>query len=99
MAQILKVVDPYKDYKVFTDASKDGLGVILSQEGHVVCYESRKLKDHEWNYVVHDLELEAIVHALKMWHDYLSGKKNLLLTNNTCVKHLFTHPGLNSRQA
>ena len=64
----------------------------------MVCYESRKLKDHERNYVVHDLELETVVHALKMWHHYLLGKKFLLLIDNTYVKHLFTHPGLNARQ-
>jgi len=71
----------------------------LSQEGHVVCYESRKLKDHERNYVVHDLELTAVVHALKMWRHYLLGRKFLLLTDNTCVKNLFTQSGLNARQA
>ena len=71
MAQILKVVDPYKDYIVCAYASKDGLGGILSPEGHVVCYESRKLKENEQNYVVHYLEFEAVVHALKMWCRYL----------------------------
>ena len=65
----------------------------------MVCYESRKLKEHEQNYVAHDLELEAKVHALKMWRHYLLGKKFLLLTENTCVKNLFTHPGLNARQS
>ena len=54
MELILKVVDPYKDYTVCIDASKEGLGGALSQEGHVVCYETCKLKDHECNYVVHD---------------------------------------------
>ena len=71
---------------------------VLSQEGNVVCFESHKLKEHEQNYVVHDLELEAMVHALKMWCHYLLGKKFLLLTDNTCVKNLFTQPGLNARQ-
>ena len=66
MALILKVANPYKAYTVCTDASKEGLGGVISQEGHVVCYESRKLKDHKHNYVVHDLELVAVVHALKM---------------------------------
>ena len=93
------MVDPYKDYTVCIYASKEGLGGILSQEGHVLCYESCNLKDHEQNYVLHDLELAAVVHALKMWHHYLLRKKFLLLTDNTYVKHLFTHLGLNSRQA
>ena len=47
MALILKVADPYKDYTVCTNASKEGLGGLKYQEGHVVCYESHKLKDHE----------------------------------------------------
>jgi hypothetical protein len=44
---ILKVVDPYKDFTVCIDASKEGLGGVLSQDGHVICYESQKLKEHE----------------------------------------------------
>ena len=55
MAPKLKVVDPYKDYTVCTYASKEELWGVLSQEGHVVCYEYRKLKEHEQNYAVHDL--------------------------------------------
>ena len=90
MSPILKLVDPYKEYTVCIDASKEGLGGLLSQEGNVVCYESRKLKVHERNYVVHDLELAVLVHALKMWHHYLLGKNFHLLIDNTCVKHLFT---------
>ena len=65
----------------------------------MVCYEYRKLKYHEWNYVFHDLELATLVHALKMWRHYLLQKKFLLITNNTCVKKLFTQHGLNDRQA
>jgi hypothetical protein len=55
-------------------ACKEGIGGVLTQNGHVVCYESRKLKEHERNYATHDLELVAIVHALKMWRNYLMGK-------------------------
>jgi len=40
------------------------------QEGHVICYESRKLKEHEKNYATHDLELAAIIHAFQMWRHY-----------------------------
>jgi hypothetical protein len=64
---ILKVADPDKDFIVCVDASKEGLGGVLTQEGHVIFYESRKLKEHERNYVTHDLELVAVIHALKMW--------------------------------
>jgi hypothetical protein len=63
----LKVVDPDKDFTICVDVSKEGLGGVLTQEGHTFCYESRKLKEHEKNYVTHDLELAAVIHALKMW--------------------------------
>jgi hypothetical protein len=63
---ILKIVDPDEDFIVCTDACKEGLGGFFSQNDHVICYESRKLKEHERNYATHDLELEKIVLALKM---------------------------------
>ena len=91
------MANTYKDYIVCTNAIKEGLGGVISQEGHVVCYESHNLKDHEQNYVVHELELATVVHALKMWCHYLLGKKFILLTYTTCIKHMFTHLGLNSR--
>ena len=50
-----------------TDACNDGLGGVLTQEGHVIAYESRKLKIHENNYATYDLELFVVIHALKMW--------------------------------
>ena len=98
-APILRIVDPEKDCVVWTDACKEGLGGILTQEGHVICYESRKLKDHERNYAMHDLELVAIVHALKMWRHYLIGRKFELRTDHLGLKYLFDQPNLNARQA
>jgi hypothetical protein len=59
-------VDPNKDFTVFVDAIKEGMGGVLTQDGHVICYESRKLKKHERNYITHDLELATVIHALKM---------------------------------
>jgi hypothetical protein len=56
-AHVLKIADPNKDFLVCTDACKEGLGGVLMQEGHVICYESRKLNEHEFNYVTHDMEL------------------------------------------
>jgi hypothetical protein len=64
----------------------------------VVCYESRKLKEHARNYATHDLDLAMIVHALKMWTHYLMGKKFKLNTDHYGLKHLFGQPTLNSRQ-
>ena len=98
-APVLKVDDPLKNYTVCIDASLEGVGGVLSQDRHVVYYKSCKLKEHESKYVVHDLELAAMVHALKMWLHYLLEKQFLLLTDNTCVKILFTQSGLNARQA
>jgi hypothetical protein len=66
-APILRIADPNEDFVVCTDACKEGLGGVLSQNGFVICYESIKLKEHERNYATHDLELAAIVHALKKW--------------------------------
>jgi hypothetical protein len=63
---ILKIADPAEYFVVCTDACKEGLSVFLTQKDHLVCYESKKLKEQERNYATHDLELAAIVHALKM---------------------------------
>jgi hypothetical protein len=91
-------VDPDKDFTVCVDARKEGLGGVLTKYGHVICYESRKLKEHEQNYVTHDLELAVIIHALKMWRNYLRGRKFMLLTHNSGVKYFFSQSDLNARQ-
>jgi hypothetical protein len=98
-APILRIVDPNKDFVVCIDACKEGLGGVFSQNGHVVCYDSRKLKEHERHYVTHDLELEAIVHALNMWRNYLMGKIFELRTDHSGLKYLFGQPTLNSKQS
>ena len=72
---------------------------MLSQENCVIAYESRKLKQHERNYATHDLELAAIVHALKMWRHYLIGRKFFLMSDNVSLKYLFDQQNLNARQA
>ena len=97
-ALVLKVVDPEKDFVVCTDACGQGLGGVLMQENHVICYESRKLKEHEKNYATHDLELAAIVHSLNMWRHYLMGSKFELRTDHCSLKYLFDQPSLNARQ-
>ena len=68
------------------------------QDNHMICYESRKLKEHEKNYATHDLELVAIVRALKMWRNYLMGRRFELRTNHCGLKYLFNQPTLNARQ-
>ena len=71
----------------------------LTQEGHVIAYESRKLKIHEKNYTTYDLELAAIIHALKMWRHHLIKRKFMLMTDNKGLKDLLDQPNLNVRQA
>jgi hypothetical protein len=98
-APILRIVDPNKDFTVCTGACNEGLGGVLSQNGYVVCYESKKMKEHERNYTTHDLELESIVHALKMWRHYLMGKSFELRTYHSGLKYLFGQPTLNSKKS
>jgi hypothetical protein len=98
-APILRIVDPNASFIVCIDACKEGLGGVLSQNGYVVCYESRKLKEHERHYATHYLELEAIVHALNIWRHYLMGKRFQLRTYNHGIKYLFEQPTLNSKQS
>jgi hypothetical protein len=66
-APILRIANPNEDFIVCTNACKEGLGGVLNQNGFVVCYESRNLKEHERLYATHDLELASIVHTLKKW--------------------------------
>jgi len=66
-APILNISDPSKEYVVCADASKEGVGCVLMQEGRVIVYESRKLKGYEKKYFAYDLELTTIIHALRMW--------------------------------
>ena len=71
IALILKVPDMDKEFLVCMDASKEGLGRVLMQDGRVITYISRTLRRHEENYAMHDLELLAIVYALRVWRQYL----------------------------
>jgi hypothetical protein len=97
-APVLNIVDPNKSFLVCTDACKEGLGGVLTKNGHVIGYESRNLKEHESNYATHDLELAAIVHALKMWRNYIMGKRFELRTDHSGLKYLFKQPTLNVRK-
>jgi hypothetical protein len=68
------------------------------QEGEVVAYVSRQLRKHEQNYLTHDLELVAIVHALKIWRHYMIWNKCQIFTDHTSLKYMFTLKDLNLRQ-
>ena len=97
-APVLKLPDFTKLFTVMTDASGQAIGGVLTQEGHPVAYESRKLRIHELNYPTHDLELLAVVHALKLWRHYLLGRRFELHTDHKSLKWIFTQPDLNMRQ-
>jgi reverse transcriptase-like protein len=60
------IPDPSLEYSVYRDASKHSFGCVLMQDRRVVAYASRQLKTHEVNYPTHDLELAAVVFALKI---------------------------------
>ena len=77
-----------KKYVIFSDSSLNGLGCVLMQEGKVVTYASRQLKPHENNYSMHDLELAAIVFALKIWRHYLYEVKCFIYTDHKSLKYL-----------
>jgi hypothetical protein len=68
---VLAMPDIHKSFDIYCDASKQGLGCVLMQEGHVIAYVSRQLRKHEQNYPTHDLELAAVIHTLKIWRHYL----------------------------
>ena len=87
-----------KEYTLYSDASCTGLGCVLMQDGKVVAYASRQLKPHEQNYPTHDLELAAIVFALKIWRHYLYGEKCRIYTDHKSLKYLLTQKELNLRQ-
>jgi hypothetical protein len=70
-APVLAQPDNSKPFDVYCDASGTGLGCVLMQDNRVIAYASRALRPHEQNYPTHDLELAAVVHALKMWRQYL----------------------------
>ncbi|GJW10768.1 putative reverse transcriptase domain-containing protein [Tanacetum coccineum] len=81
-APILSLPDEIEDFVVYCDASNQGLGCVLMQRGKVIVYASRQLKIHEKNYTTHDLELGAVVFALKTWRHYLCGTKSVIYTDH-----------------
>ncbi|KAL4030883.1 hypothetical protein IC575_009137 [Cucumis melo] len=97
-APVLTVPDGSESFVIYSDASKKGLGCVLMQQGKVVAYASRQMKSHEQNYPTHDLELAAVVFALKIWRHYLYGEKIQIFTDHKSLKYFFTQKELNMRQ-
>ena len=85
-------------FVVYSDASRQGLGCVLMQNDRVIAYASRQLKKHEQNYPTHDLELAAVVFALKIWRHYLYGVPCRIFTDHKSLKYIFTQKELNLRQ-
>ena len=98
-APVLKIEDPDKEFMVCIDACKEGIGGVFMQEGKVVCYESRKLNEHEGNYVTNYIELEVIIHAFKMWRHYLLGRRFVIMSDHSGVRLLFDQPNMNSKKS
>ncbi|GJT57291.1 putative reverse transcriptase domain-containing protein [Tanacetum coccineum] len=97
-APVLALPDGPKDFVVYYDESRLGLGCVLIQRGKVIAYASRQLKVHEKNYTTHDLELRAIVFALKIWRHYLYGTKTVIYMDHKSLQHNFSQKELNMRQ-
>jgi hypothetical protein len=90
--------DMEKPFLIYCNASGQGLGCVLMQDDHVVAYASRQLREHDEKYLTHDLELAAIVHALKIWRYYIMCKRCEFYLHHKSLKYIFTHPDLNLRQ-
>ena len=84
-----------RDYTMYSDASRIGLGYVLMQDEKVVAYASRQLKPHEQNYLTHDLELAAVVFTLKIWRHYLYGEKCRIFIDHKSPKYFLTQKDLN----
>jgi hypothetical protein len=90
--------DMEKPFSIYCEASSQGLGCVLMQDGHVVAYASRQLRKHVENYPTHDLELAVMVHALKIWRHCIIGKRCEVYSEHKSLKYIFTQPDLNLRQ-
>jgi hypothetical protein len=95
---ILVLPDMEKSFSNYCDASGQGLGCVLMEDGRVVAHASRQLRKHEVNYPTHDLVLAAVIHALKIWRHYLMRKRCELYTDHKSLKYIFTQSNLNHRQ-
>ncbi|GJY28046.1 putative reverse transcriptase domain-containing protein [Tanacetum coccineum] len=95
---ILALLEGSENFVVYCDVSHKGLGAVLMQREKVIAYASRQLKVHEKNYTTYDLELGAVVFALKMWIHYLYGTKCIMFTDHKSLQHILNQKELNMRQ-
>lgn len=92
------LTDGVDDFIVYSDDCNKDLGCVLMQRGKVIAYASRQLKDAETRYTTHDLELVAIVFALKILSHYLYDMKCKLFTDHKSLQYVFTQKELNMRK-
>jgi ribonuclease HI len=97
MVPVLVLPNLSKKFEIYCDASSQGLGCVLMQEGQVVLYAFHQLRKHEENYPTHDLELAAVVHALKVWRHYLISHRCEIYSDHNSLKYIFTQTKLNLR--
>ncbi|KAD3336765.1 hypothetical protein E3N88_32284 [Mikania micrantha] len=97
-APVLTLPDGNDDFVVYCNACNQGLGCVLMKRGKVVAYASRQLKSHKKNYTTHDLELGAIVFALKIWRHPLYGTKCVVFTDHKILQHILNQKELNMKQ-
>ena len=97
-APVLTLPSGSEGFTVYCDASRQGLGCVLMQRDRVIAYASRQLKKHEVNYPTHDLELAAVVFALRIWRHYLYGVPCRIFTDHKSLQYLFSQKYLNMRQ-
>ncbi|GKA07551.1 putative reverse transcriptase domain-containing protein [Tanacetum coccineum] len=98
-APILALPQGAENFVVYCDASHKGLGTVLMQNEKVIAYASRHLKIHEKNYTTYDLELGAVMFALKIWRHYLYGTKCMVFTDHKSLQYILDQKELNMRQS
>ncbi|GJS54773.1 putative reverse transcriptase domain-containing protein [Tanacetum coccineum] len=97
-APILALPKGTEDFMVYCDASLKGYEAVLMKREKVIAYASRQLKVHEENYTTHNLELRAVVFALRIWRHYLYGRKCVVFTNHKSLRYILNQKELNLRQ-
>ncbi|GKA74375.1 putative reverse transcriptase domain-containing protein [Tanacetum coccineum] len=97
-APILSLPEGTKDFVVYCDASIKGFGAVLMQREKVIAYASSQLKKHEENHMTHDLELGAMIFALRLWRHYLYGTKCVVYTDHKSPQYILNQKELNMRQ-
>ncbi|GJT90765.1 putative reverse transcriptase domain-containing protein [Tanacetum coccineum] len=97
-APILALPEGTKDFVVYCNVSLKGYGAVLMQQEKVIVYASRQLKVHEENYTTHDLELGAVVFALRLWRHYLYRTKYVVFTDHKSLQYILSQKELDMRQ-